>query len=55
MRLLRAAGHTVEAFASAREFQLLTGAVRPGDVLALYLYLPDEDQRALRTIRIDQP
>ncbi len=31
------------------------GAVRPGDVLALYLYLPDEDQRALRTIRIDQP
>ena len=41
--------------ASAREFQLLTGAVRPGDVLALYLYLPDEDQRALRTIRIDQP
>ncbi len=41
--------------ASAREFQQLTAAVRPGDVLALYLYLPDEDQRALRTIRIDQP
>jgi serine protease Do len=41
--------------ASAREFQTLTSAVRPGDVLALYLYLPDEDQRALRTVRIDQP
>lgn len=41
--------------ASAREFQRLTEAVRPGDVLALYLYLPDEDQRALRTLRIDQP
>ncbi len=41
--------------ASTREFQALTGAVRPGDVLALYLYLPDEDQRALRTVRIDQP
>jgi serine protease Do len=41
--------------ASAREFQLLTAAVRPGDVLALYLYLPDGDERALRTIRIDQP
>jgi serine protease Do len=40
---------------SVREFQQLTGAVRPGDVLALYLYLPDEDQRALRTVRIDQP
>ncbi len=41
--------------ASTREFLQLTGAVRPGDVLALYLYLPDEDQRALRTVRIDQP
>ena len=41
--------------ASAREFQVLTAAVQPGDVLALFLYLPGEDERALRTIRIDQP
>jgi serine protease Do len=40
---------------SVHDFLQLTGAVRPGDVLALYLYLPDEDQRALRTIRIDKP
>ena len=41
--------------ASARQFQQLTGALRPGDVLALFLYLPDEEQRALRTLRIDTP
>jgi serine protease Do len=41
--------------ASARQFQQLTGTLRPGDVLALFLYLPDEDQRALRTLRIDTP
>jgi serine protease Do len=40
---------------SAREFEQLTAAVRPGDVLALYLYLPDQEQRALRTVRIDAP
>ena len=40
---------------SARQFHQLTAEARPGDVLALYLYLPDEDQRALRTVRIDQP
>ena len=40
---------------SARQFQQLTAAARPGDVLALFLYLPDEDERALRTVRIDQP
>jgi serine protease Do len=40
---------------SAREFERLAAAARPGDVLAVYLYLPDEDQRALRTIRVDAP
>ena len=35
--------------------QRLVAAARPGDVFALYLYLPDEDQRALRTVRIDVP
>jgi S1-C subfamily serine protease len=40
---------------SARAFERLVAAARPGDVLALYLYLPDEDQRALRTVRIDVP
>ena len=40
---------------SARAFERLVAAARPGDVFALYLYLPDEDQRALRTVRIDVP
>jgi hypothetical protein len=40
---------------SVQEFQQLTGAARAGDVLALYLYLPDQEQRALRTVRIDAP
>jgi serine protease Do len=41
--------------ASVRQFRQLTGTLRPGDVLALLLYLPDEDQRSLRTVRIDAP
>jgi serine protease Do len=43
------------AVGSVQEFQQLTGAARAGDVLALYLYLPDQEQRALRTVRIDAP
>jgi len=28
--------------------------LRPGDVLALYLYYPDLDQRRLVTVRVDR-
>jgi serine protease Do len=40
---------------SARQFQQMTGALQPGDVLAVFLYLPGDEQRALRTLRIDAP
>jgi hypothetical protein len=29
--------------------------VRSGDVLALYVYVPDLDQRVFRTVRLDTP
>ena len=41
--------------ASARDFERLVAGARPGDVLAVYLYLPDQEQRALRTLRVEQP
>ncbi len=41
--------------ASVRQFQQLTGAVKTGDVLAVFVYLPGDEQRALRTLRIDAP
>ncbi len=31
----------------------IVGAARPGDVLAVYLYEPDLDQRAIRTVRTE--
>jgi serine protease Do len=40
---------------SADEFRRLVDAARAGDVLTLFVYLPDEDQRALRTVRVDAP
>jgi S1-C subfamily serine protease len=38
---------------SAAEYRRLAGAVRPGDVLTLFLYAPDLDQRQLKTIRVE--
>jgi serine protease Do len=38
---------------SIEEFRRLTNAARPGDVLAFYLYVPEIQQRALRTVRLD--
>ena len=35
-------------------FRRIVGSARPGDVLALYLYEPDLDQRAIRTVRTEQ-
>jgi len=44
-----------QQIASAADFVRVTRAVKPGDVLVLYVYLPDVDQRILRTVRIDAP
>jgi hypothetical protein len=40
---------------SVDEYGRLTKAVRPGDVLTVYLYIPERDQRSLRTVRVDVP
>jgi serine protease Do len=40
---------------SATDFRRLVAAAHAGDVLTLYLYLPDAAQHALRTVRIDAP
>jgi S1-C subfamily serine protease len=40
---------------SSDDFRRLLAAARAGEVLALFVYLPDEDQRALRTVRVDAP
>jgi S1-C subfamily serine protease len=37
------------------DYRRLTGTLHAGDVLAFYLYLPSDEQRSLRTIRIDAP
>jgi serine protease Do len=37
------------------EYQRLVRAMRPGDVLTLYIYSPDLDQRQLKTVRVDAP
>lgn len=34
-------------------FRRIVGAARPGDVLAFYLYEPELDQRAIRTVRTE--
>ena len=35
-------------------FRRIVGAARPGDVLAVYLYEPELEQRAIRTVRTEQ-
>jgi hypothetical protein len=39
---------------SAAEYRRVAEAARPGDVLVLYLYLPDVKQRKLVTVRVEQ-
>ena len=36
------------------DFQRLTATARPGDVITLYVYKPELNQRALETIKIDE-
>ena len=38
---------------SAADFRRIARAARPGDLLTLYLYEPDLDQRKLKTIRVE--
>jgi serine protease Do len=38
---------------SIEEFRRLTNAARPGDVMAIYLYIPEIQQRRLSTVRLD--
>jgi serine protease Do len=38
---------------SADAYNRLARAAHPGDVLALYVYMPGSDQRAIRAIRVD--
>jgi len=38
---------------SMADFARVTNGVEPGDVLMLYVYVPELDQRSLRTVRID--
>ncbi|HWI19320.1 MAG TPA: trypsin-like peptidase domain-containing protein [Vicinamibacterales bacterium] len=35
-------------------FRRIVGSARPGDVLAIYLYEPELEQRAIRTVRTEQ-
>jgi serine protease Do len=39
---------------SIEEYRRLTSAARPGDILAVYTYVPEIQQRQLRTVRIDE-
>jgi serine protease Do len=48
--LLEVNRHRVESVA---DYRRLARAARPGDILTLYIYAPDLDQRQLKTIRVD--
>jgi S1-C subfamily serine protease len=38
---------------SVADYRRIARAARPGDVLTLYVYAPDLDQRQLKTIRVE--
>jgi serine protease Do len=39
---------------SAAEYRRIARAARPGDILTLYIYAPDLEQRQLKTIRVEE-
>jgi serine protease Do len=39
---------------SAAEYRRIARTARPGDILTLYVYVPDLDQRQLKTIRVEE-
>ena len=38
---------------SVDDYRRLTSAARPGDILAVYLYKPEIEQRSLQTVKIE--
>jgi S1-C subfamily serine protease len=38
---------------SIDDYRRLTDGARPGDILTLYLYKPELNQRALETVKVD--
>jgi len=38
---------------SVDEYRRLARAAKPGDILTLFLYSPDLDQRQLKTVRVE--
>jgi S1-C subfamily serine protease len=38
---------------SAAEYRRIARAAKPGDILTLYIYTPELDQRQLKTIRVE--
>jgi S1-C subfamily serine protease len=43
-----------QPIASADEYRRIARTARPGDVLTLFVYSPELDQRQLKTVRIEQ-
>jgi len=43
-----------QAVQGIEDYRRLTDSARPGDVLTLYLYKPELNQRALETVKIDE-
>ena len=39
---------------SVADYRRIARAARPGDILTLYLYSPDLEQRQLKTIRVEE-
>jgi S1-C subfamily serine protease len=42
-----------QAVDSVAEYRRIVRASQPGDVLTLYLYAPDLEQRQIKTVRVD--
>ena len=42
-----------QSIGSLADFRSVTRGLKPGDVVVVYLYVPELDQRTLRTVRID--
>jgi S1-C subfamily serine protease len=43
-----------QAVESVNEYRRLARAAHPGDILTLYVYVPDLDQKKLLTVRVDE-
>jgi S1-C subfamily serine protease len=43
-----------QAVPSVADYRRIAKATRVGDILTLYVYVPDLDQRQLKTIRVEE-